>query len=116
MLVLKPDETPYFCIDIWRVNAISKFAAYPMHWIDELLECLGEAHFITTFDLMKGYLQIPLEQILPPMPIGFYKFSRMPLGLSEAPATFQRLIDHLLQPHGSYTAAYLNSMVIYNRC
>ncbi|CAM5127553.1 unnamed protein product [Eretmochelys imbricata] len=55
VLVPKPDGSRRFCIDFQRVNAISKFDAYPMPHVNELLDRLGEACYITTLDLTKGY-------------------------------------------------------------
>lgn len=43
VLVPKSDRTFRFCIDFWRINVISKFDAYLMLWVDELMDCLGEA-------------------------------------------------------------------------
>ncbi|KAG6933769.1 hypothetical protein G0U57_018464, partial [Chelydra serpentina] len=119
VLVPKPDGTRRFCIDFRRVNAVSKFDAYPMPRVDELLGRLGEARFITTLDLSKGYWQIPLdpasrEKTAFATPTGLYQFTRMPFGLHGAPATFQRLMDRLLQPHRDYAAAYLDDVVVYS--
>ncbi|XP_053872984.1 uncharacterized protein LOC128831041, partial [Malaclemys terrapin pileata] len=119
VLVPKPDGSQRFCIDFRRVNAISKFDAYPMPRIDELLARLGGARYITTLDLSKGYWQIPLEpasreKTAFATPTGLYQFTRMPFGLHGAPATFQRLMDRLLQPHQEYAAAYLDDVVIYS--
>ncbi|CAM5155407.1 unnamed protein product, partial [Natator depressus] len=118
VLVPKPDGSRWFCIDFRRVNAISKFDAYPMPRVDELLDRLGEACYITTLDLTKGYWQIPLdprskEKTAFATPSGLYHFTRMPFGLHGALATFQHLMDRVLQPHTKYAAAYLDDVVIY---
>ncbi|XP_044860608.1 uncharacterized protein LOC123363556 [Mauremys mutica] len=118
VLVPKPDGSRRFCIDFRRVNALSKFDAYPMPRVDELLDRLGEAHYITTLDLTKGYWQIPLEPRSKEKTAfatlsGLYHFTRMPFGLHGAPAIFQRLMDRVLQPHITYAAAYLDDVVIY---
>ena len=55
VLVPKNNGIVRFCNDLCKVNAVSKFDAYPMPRIDELLEKLGKAVFITTLDLCKGY-------------------------------------------------------------
>jgi len=60
VLVPKPDGTIRFCNDFRQLNAISKFDAYPMPRVDELIERLGKSRFITTLDLTKGYWQVPL--------------------------------------------------------
>lgn len=60
VLMPKPDGTIHFCNDFRKLNEISKFNAYPMPRIDELIEWLGTARFISTLNLTKGYWQIPL--------------------------------------------------------
>ncbi|XP_061898861.1 uncharacterized protein LOC133646933 isoform X2 [Entelurus aequoreus] len=61
VLVGKKDGTVRFCVDYRRVNEMSRFDAYPMPRVDELLDRLGTARFFTTLDLTKGYWQIPLS-------------------------------------------------------
>ncbi|CAM4525512.1 unnamed protein product [Lepidochelys olivacea] len=91
VLVPKPDGSVRFCMDFCKVNAISHFDAYPMPWVDELLERLGQAEFISTLDLTKGYWQIPLTptsraKTAFPTPFGLFQFTVMPFGLHGAAA------------------------------
>ena len=60
VLVAKPDGTHRFCNDFRRLNEVSEFDAYPMPRVDELIERLGPARYLTTLDLTKGYWQVPL--------------------------------------------------------
>uniref|UniRef100_A0A9J7WVK0 ribonuclease H n=1 Tax=Cyprinus carpio carpio TaxID=630221 RepID=A0A9J7WVK0_CYPCA len=92
---------------------------YLMPRVDELLDRLGRARYISTLDLTKGYWQVPLtEQAKPKMafstPSGHWQYRVLPFGLHGAPATFQRLMDILLRPHQAYTAAYLDDVVIHS--
>ncbi len=64
--------------------------------IDDLLERIGQARYITTLDLCKGYWQVPLDPDSKPYtafrtPLGLFQFMVLPFGLHGAPATFQRL-------------------------
>lgn len=61
VLVPKPDGTVRFCIDFKQVNTISSFNVYPVPWAEDLLDHLGQAQYITTLNLSKGYRQIPLS-------------------------------------------------------
>uniref|UniRef100_K7EX43 Gypsy retrotransposon integrase-like protein 1 n=1 Tax=Pelodiscus sinensis TaxID=13735 RepID=K7EX43_PELSI len=119
VLVPKSDGTMRFCIDFRKVNAISRFDAYPMPRVNELLERLGKAHYISTLDLTKGYWQIPLtpaseDKTAFATPFGLFQFITMPFGLNGAAATFQRLMDKVLYKHQEYAAAYIDDIVIYS--
>ncbi|XP_031668019.1 uncharacterized protein LOC116359314 [Oncorhynchus kisutch] len=119
VIVPKKDGSLRVCMDFRKVNAISQFDAYPMPRIDDLLERIGRAHYITTLDLCKGYWQVPLDEQSKAYtafrtPMGLFQFKVMPFGLHGAPATFQRLMDKVLQDCDDYCAAYLDDVVIYS--
>ncbi len=91
-----------------------------MPQVDELLDRLGTARIYSTLDLTKGYWQIPLsplskEKSAFTTPFGLHQFVTLPFGLFGAPATFQRLMDKILQPHTAYAAAYLDDIIIYSQ-
>lgn len=117
VLVPKPDDSVRFCNDYRQLNEVSEFDAYPMPRVDELIDTLEHARFLTTLDLTKGYWQVPLtpaskEKTAFATPEGLYQYTRLPFGLHGAPATFQRLMDRVLAPHKRYAAAYLDDVVI----
>uniref|UniRef100_A0AAQ4PUN6 ribonuclease H n=1 Tax=Gasterosteus aculeatus aculeatus TaxID=481459 RepID=A0AAQ4PUN6_GASAC len=119
VLVTKKDGSIRFCVDYRKVNAVSRFDAYPMPRVDELLDRLGTAQFFTTLDLTKGYWQIPLspesrQKSAFSTPFELYQFTTLPFGLFGAPATFQRLMDRVLRPHAAYAAAYLDDVIIHS--
>ncbi|XP_054875465.1 uncharacterized protein LOC129351003 [Amphiprion ocellaris] len=119
VIVVKKDGSLRICIDFRKLNTMSEFDAYPMPRIDDLLEKIGWAKFITTLDLCKGYWQVPLEESSRPYtafqtPAGLFQFTVMPFGLHGAPATFQRLMDRVLQGCGDCSAAYLDDVVIFS--
>lgn len=47
-------------MDFQKVNAMAKFDPLPTPHINEMLEKVGQAQFISTLDMTKGYWQIPL--------------------------------------------------------
>ncbi len=100
VIVKKKDGGLRLCVDYRKLNQITKFDAYPMPRIEELLDSIGNAKFIKTLDLSKGYWQVPMkkedqEKTAFTTPKGLYQFTTMPFGLSGAPATFQRMMDEL---------------------
>ncbi|XP_039862407.1 uncharacterized protein LOC120718122 [Simochromis diagramma] len=119
VIIFKKDGSLRICIDFRKLNAISEFDAYPMPRIEDLLEKIGAARYITTLDLCKGYWQVPLEESSRQYtafrtPADLFQFTVMPFGLHGAPATFQRLMDKLLQGCDPYSAAYLDDVVIFS--
>ena len=101
VLVTKPDESVRFCIDYQKVNSVSKKDAYPLPGIDDTLNVLGGAQYFTTLDLQSGYWQDALEEKSKELSTfstskSHWEFNVLPFGLSNAPATFQHLIDLVL--------------------
>jgi len=120
VLVPKKDGSLRFCIDFRYLNAVSLFDSYPMPRIDDLVERVGKAKYITTLDLSKGYWQVALapeahELTAFKTPFGMYQFKVMPFGLQGAPATFQRLMNHVLRDVSKFSAAYLDDVVIFSQ-
>ena len=101
ILVGKKDGKLRLCIDYRRLNSVSNMDAYPMPRIEELIDNLGGAKFISTLDLSRSYWQVPVEaesqaRTAFTTPFGLYQFWRMPFGLQGAPAAFQQMVDKLL--------------------
>jgi hypothetical protein len=92
VLVPKKDQSTRMCIDFRKLNKMSKFDAYPMPRIDDLLEKVSKAHYISNLDFAKGYYQIPLsrqsrDKTAFITPFGLYEFIVMPFGLTMCPTT-----------------------------
>ncbi len=118
MLVPKKDGTLRFCLDFRKLNSVSKFDPYPMPRVDELVERLGRAKYLSTLDLCKGYWQVPLDPACKEFtafrtPFGHFQF--LPFGLHGAAATFQRMMDQVLRGTEDYAAAYLGDIIIFSQ-
>ena len=119
VVVPKKDGAFRLCVDYRRLNAMSKADAYPMPWVDELIIQLGRAKYISMLDLTKGYWQVPVAKEVQhktafTTPFGLYQFRRMPFGLQGAPATFQQLMDRLVEHCREFTGAYLDDLVVFS--
>lgn len=106
-------------LDFRKLNKITVPDAYHLPKIDSILHKLRKAKYISKLDVYKGFLNIPLEKNIREKTAfvisgrGLYQFVRMPLGLTNAPATFQRLIDALIGPDMEpYVFAYLDEIII----
>ena len=87
--------------------------------VEDLLERLGKAKYITTIDLCQGYYQVQMEEDDKAKtaflsPLGKLQFRRMPFGLKGAPSTFQRLMDIVLGPCHKYSSAYIDDIAIHS--
>ena len=101
VLVPKKDGTTRFCIHYRRLNAITKKDVYPLPRVDDILDTLGGCKYFSTLDLSSGYWQIEMdsesaEKTAFSTHCGLFEFTRMPFGLCNGPATFQRLMEIVL--------------------
>ncbi|GFY24124.1 retrovirus-related Pol polyprotein from transposon 297 [Trichonephila clavipes] len=98
VLVPKSNGTVRLCIDYRKLNAITIPGKYPLPLMDVLLHDAKSTAFMSTLDLKSGYHQVevnPADQDKTAFvcPFGTFRYKRMPFGLRNAPATFQRLMD-----------------------
>src|SRR5436190_19763325 len=121
VIVDKKDSTQRFCVDYRGLNKITKIDRYPLPRIDELLETFRTANWFTTLDLASGYWQVEMNEADKEKTAfithkGLYEFNVMPFGLCNAPGTFQRLMNFVLQDFlGKFVAVYLDDIIIYSR-
>ncbi|GFX17828.1 retrovirus-related Pol polyprotein from transposon 17.6 [Trichonephila clavipes] len=98
VLVPKPNGTFRLCIDYRKLNEITVADTYPLPRMDDLLHQAKLTPFMSTLDLRAGYHQVKVhvedqDKTTFVCPFGTYRFLRMPYGLRNAPATFQRLMN-----------------------
>ena len=101
VLVPKKDGTKRFCVDYRRLNAITKKDVYPLPRIDNILDTLGGKKYFTSLDLASDYWQVGMDEESAPKSAfvthcGLFELVRMPFGMCNEPATFQRLIEVVL--------------------
>ena len=83
------------CIDYRKLNAATRKDHFPLPFIDQMLERLAGHEYYCFLDGYSGYNQIPIapedqEKTTFTCPFGTFAYRRMPFGLCNAPATFQR--------------------------
>nr|XP_027090526.1 uncharacterized protein LOC113711567 [Coffea arabica] len=83
------------CIDYRRLNAVTKKDHFPLPFIDQMVERLAGRAYYCFLDGFSGYFQIAIapedqEKTTFTCPFGTFAYRRMPFGLCNAPATFQR--------------------------
>lgn len=97
-MVKKKDGSLRFCIDYRKVNKVTKKWVYPVPRIDDALESLRGAKYFTAIELNAEYWQVPVEANSREITAfrtheGHFQFLRLPFGMCNSGATFQRLMD-----------------------
>jgi len=121
VLAKKKDGTYRCCIDFRQLNNLTKKDAYPLPRTDACFDALSGSCIFSTFDLRSGYHQVAMneedsEKTAFITRRGMFKFRTMPFGLSNAVATFQRLMDLVLSGLNlSICLAYLDDIVLFSR-
>ena len=88
-------------LDFRKLNEKTIGDSYPLPNIIDILDQLGSAQYFSVFDLASGFHQIKMSQddshkTAFSTLYRYYEFDRMPFGLKNVPATFQRLMDLVL--------------------
>ena len=118
LLVPKPDGTSRFVTDFRKLNDQTVPDNYPLPRISDCVEKIGQSKFISKIDLLKGYYQISLTPEAKKIsafvtPQGFYQYNVLAFGLRNAPSTFQRLANRIVQGIPG-SAVYLDDLVVFS--
>ncbi len=119
--VRKDDGTMRICIDYTKLNALTKGDAYPSVSPDVILDCLTGRAFFSKLDAEKGYHQIEIEEesiqytaFSYPM-AGLYEFTKLSMGLKNAVACFQRVMDEVLKETlNDFTNVLVDDILVYS--
>ena len=118
VIVPKPDGSIRFCTDFRKVNSITKTDSFPIPRMEDCIDRIGKAKFITKCDLLKGYWCVPMSQRAKEIsafvtPDSLYQYKVMPYGMKNSQATFQRMMNNCLRDLPG-VEIYVDDIVVYS--
>jgi hypothetical protein len=122
LLIPKPDGSMRVCVDYRALNSLTVKNRYALPRVDDLLDSLSGAQVFSALDLASGYWQIRISDN-DAAKTGFntheghYEWKVLPMGLCNAPATFQHTMNTIFAGKGlgKFVAVYLDDILVYSR-
>ena len=119
VVVAKPNGDIRVTTDFRMLNKQTEFDPYSMPRIDQILDDVASARYMSTFDLTKGFYQVPLSpeskgKTSFVCPFGQFVYNVLPFGLQNSSSTFQRLMDGVLSGCESFAKAYIDDIVVHS--
>lgn len=121
VMVKKKDQSPRLCVDYRPLNEQTFKDAYPLRRIQDTVDTLSTAKYFSTLDLTSGYWQVEMTPRARKAAAfctqkGLFEWNVMPFRLCNAPATFQRLMDHVLAGlQWEACLVYLDDIIVLGR-
>ena len=110
------------CVDYRQLNQRTIKDAYALPRISDILDSLLGNKYFTVLDMKSGYHQIEIDDehkdrtAFTVGPLGFYEYIRMPFGLANAPATYQRLMEDCFTGLNlDICFIYLDDVIIFSK-
>ena len=120
VLVRKKDGSLRLCVDYRRLNSKTVRDQFPLPRIEESIDAIGGAKWFSTMDLASGFNQVAMDdedrhKTAFTTPFGIFEYNRMPMGLTNSPATFQRLMQTCLNDYiFQILLVYLDDIIVYS--
>src|SRR5882724_11805960 len=116
----KKDGTLRLCVDFRNLNKITQKDQYPIPLVTNLLNQLGSTKVYSKLDLHAGYYNVRMAaghewKTAFQMHYGSFEFLVMPMGLTNAPTTFQAFMNHIFQDMTDiFIVIYLDDILIFS--
>ncbi|RXN11607.1 Retrovirus-related Pol polyprotein from transposon 412 [Labeo rohita] len=120
VVVRKRNNDVRLCIDFRKLNLQTQKDSYALPNLEETFSALSGSKWFTVLDLKSGYYQIEVEEADKEKtafvtPLGFWEFNRMPQGITNAPSTFQRLMERCVGDMNLHEVlVFLDDLIIFS--
>ncbi|KAL0187224.1 hypothetical protein M9458_018894, partial [Cirrhinus mrigala] len=121
VVVKKKNNDVRLCIDFRKLNSQTIKDAYALPNLEEAFSVLSGSKWFSVLDLKSGFYQIEMEEADKQKtafvcPLGFYEFNRMPQGVTNAPSTFQRLMERCMGDLNRKEAlVFIDDLIIFSK-
>ena len=135
--IIEPSQSPYgapvlfvpkpngrglrLCVDYRALNSITVKNRCSLPRIDDLLDAVSGSQYFTSLDLTSGYHQILIseedrQKTAFRTPFGHFQFKVLIEGLTNAPATFQTVMNSIFAPYlKRFVVVYLDDILIFSK-
>ncbi|XP_068208700.1 uncharacterized protein [Palaemon carinicauda] len=118
VLVKKENGQDRLCFDYRKVNDLTVADNFPLPRIEDCIDKIGNAKYISKLDLFKGYWQVPLTENAREIsafitPEGLFECKVMPFGMRNAASTFQRMM-WMITNGLKGCVVYLDDIIIFS--
>lgn len=120
VVVKKKNGKIRLCVDYRKLNMRTIKDAYALPNIEETFSALSGAKWFSVMDLKSGYYQVEVAEedkhkTAFVCPLGFWEFNRMPQGVTNAPSTFQRLMEKCVGDlHLNEVLVFLDDLIVFS--
>jgi len=120
VVVRKKNGDVRLCIDYRKLNAQTVKDPYALPNLEETFTAMHGSQWFSVLDLKSGYYQIEMEEedkakTAFVCPLGFWEFQRMPQGITNAPSTFQRLMEKCMSDINLKEAiVFLDNIIVFS--
>jgi hypothetical protein len=121
LFVKKKDGSLRFCVDYRMLNNVTVKNKYPLPHMEDLFDRVHGARFFSKIDLRTGFYQIPVaaadvHKTAFRTRYGLFEYLVLPMGLTNAPATFMHLMNHTFRDYlDRFVLVFLDDILIFSR-
>uniref|UniRef100_A0A3B3RBJ3 Gypsy retrotransposon integrase-like protein 1 n=1 Tax=Paramormyrops kingsleyae TaxID=1676925 RepID=A0A3B3RBJ3_9TELE len=120
VVVRKKNGDVRLCVDYRKLNSQTIKDAYALPNLEESFSALAGSQWFSVMDLKSGYYQVEMNEedklkTAFVCPFGFYEFNRMPQGVTNAPSTFQRLMEKCMKDINlKEVLVFLDDLIVFS--